>query len=110
MFFIKNCAAVLAVSIAVSQFVAPVNAHSFWVDVNKEDGKIEVTFSENAGVPDKAIQYLKEKIESDEFRLSAFSIDKNIRGRLIVDWTLQEDSIVGQLPQGTGSSSVIVMG
>mmetsp|Transcript_12687 Transcript_12687/g.16021 ORF Transcript_12687/g.16021 Transcript_12687/m.16021 type:complete len:257 (-) Transcript_12687:86-856(-) len=95
--FARKALAMLGI---VNHFIVFTDAHSFWVNVDKETGTVEVTFSEQAGVPDKAIQHLKEKI-NDSFRLNAMIFGGGLRQgpqRLSIDWSLGEESITGTLP------------
>jgi hypothetical protein len=117
MLFSNQALSLLALaSICISQLVLPTHGHAFWVNIKKEEGVVELNFSEKAGLPDAAIQFVKDKIQNEEaFKFSALRFAENgsIRGRpdfLNIDWVLEDDRIVGTLPDMTQGSSMLVMG
>jgi len=114
----KNIAAALLLGTSSLLLVPKTDAHFFWVNVDKAAGEVEVTFSEKAGVPDGAIQHLKDKIDGG-FALYAMSLDKvdsKLRAphnhgprRTSLDWRLEDERIVGSLPKEMEASSSIVV-
>ena len=103
----KTIASILGIS---SLLVVPTDAHFFWANVDKAAGEVEVTFSEKAGVPDGAIRHLEDKIR-DNFSMFAMSLGEGEHPvRKGIDWHLEDDRIVGVLPDIEPSSSIIVSG
>eukprot|EP00588_Corethron_pennatum_P018470 CAMPEP_0194305786 /NCGR_PEP_ID=MMETSP0171-20130528/3137_1 /TAXON_ID=218684 /ORGANISM="Corethron pennatum, Strain L29A3" /LENGTH=245 /DNA_ID=CAMNT_0039057411 /DNA_START=47 /DNA_END=784 /DNA_ORIENTATION=+ len=81
---------------------AKVDAHYFWADVDETSSRVEVTFSEKAGVPDRTIQVLKDKLAGQE--MSVFSLEKPT---VAVVANLEDDRMAAPLPEIVGPAVVV---
>jgi len=90
------------------------DSHFFWLQIHKETNEVEVSFSEKAGVPSDSMEHISSQLK-DGLHIYAMSFHGGRTGRPSreeIEWSLQDNRIIGSLPvvEDSQSHSTVVIG